>query len=164
MRHTRVIVAHYGGPEELRVVEEECPEPKHGEVRVKVLTAGVSLGGDLRPYLLLRGGRLASGRPARRNRFHGIPMYLKCIVGGWLLPGRKRMVLYSIQWLKRMRPALFRQDLTALLDLLREHKIRPLIAQRFLLVQARQAQELLGQGGVTGKIVLVLDGSGSRAA
>jgi NADPH:quinone reductase len=112
----------------------------------------------------LRGGRLASGRPARRNRLHGIPMYLKCIAGGWLLPGRKRMVLYSIQWLKRMRPALFRQDLTALLDLLRQHKIKPLIAQRFPLVEARQAQELLGQGGVTGKIVLVLDGSGSRAA
>ena len=33
MRHTRIIVTHYGGPEELRVVEEECPEPKEGEVR-----------------------------------------------------------------------------------------------------------------------------------
>src|SRR6476661_1032021 len=43
MRHTRVIVTHYGGPDELRVVEEECPEPKNGEVRVRVLAAGVSL-------------------------------------------------------------------------------------------------------------------------
>src|SRR5689334_1900055 len=51
MRHTRIIVTHYGGPDELRVVEEECPEPKNGEVRVKVLAAGVSL-----PDLLMREG------------------------------------------------------------------------------------------------------------
>ena len=25
MRHTRVIVTHYGGPDALQVVEEECP-------------------------------------------------------------------------------------------------------------------------------------------
>src|SRR5512137_1563255 len=43
MRHTRIIVTHYGGPEALRVVEEECPEPKDGEARVRVLAAGVSL-------------------------------------------------------------------------------------------------------------------------
>ena len=34
MRYTRVIVTHYGGPDALRVVEEECPEPKSGEVCV----------------------------------------------------------------------------------------------------------------------------------
>jgi NADPH2:quinone reductase len=43
VRHTRIIVTHYGGPDALRVVEEECPEPKDGEVRVRVLAAGVSL-------------------------------------------------------------------------------------------------------------------------
>jgi NADPH:quinone reductase-like Zn-dependent oxidoreductase len=43
MRHTRIIVTHYGRPDALRVVEEECPEPKDGEVRVRVLAAGVSL-------------------------------------------------------------------------------------------------------------------------
>src|SRR5262247_853504 len=51
MRHTRIIVTHYGGPEELRVVEEDCPEPKDGEVRVRVLAAGVSL-----PDLMMREG------------------------------------------------------------------------------------------------------------
>ena len=65
MRHTRIIVTHYGGPDALRVVEEACPEPKDGEVRVRV------------------------------------------------------------------------------------------IAQRFPLAEARHAHELLGKGGVTGKIVLV---------
>jgi NADPH2:quinone reductase len=45
------IVTHYGGPDELRVVNEERPEPKDGEVRVRVLAAGVSL-----PDLLMREG------------------------------------------------------------------------------------------------------------
>ncbi len=43
LRHTRIIVTHYGGPDALQVREEECPEPKHGEVRVRVLVAGVAL-------------------------------------------------------------------------------------------------------------------------
>ncbi len=65
------------------------------------------------------------------------------------------MVVYSIQWLKRLKPALFRQDLVALFDLLQQQKIKPLIARRFPLTEAREAHDWLGQGGVTGKIVLV---------
>jgi NADPH:quinone reductase-like Zn-dependent oxidoreductase len=106
----------------------------------------------------LRGGRLASGRSGRRNRFHGMPLFALYIVAGWILPGRKRMIPYSIQTLKRLKPALFRQDLITLLDLLQQQKIRPLIAQRFPLAEARCAHELLGKGGVTGKIVLVCGG------
>jgi NADPH2:quinone reductase len=78
------------------------------------------------------------------------------IAGGWLLPGRKRVVPYSIQTFKRLQPDLFRQDWVALLDLLRQQKIKPLIAQRFPLAEARHAQEMLAKGGVTGKIVLVM--------
>jgi NADPH:quinone reductase-like Zn-dependent oxidoreductase len=107
----------------------------------------------------LRGGRLASGRPGGRHRFRAIAIFGLYIAGGWLLPGRKRVVPYSIQWLKRLRPAWFRQDLSALFDLLKQQKIKPLIARRFPLDEARQAHELLGKGGVTGKIVLVRNGS-----
>jgi len=107
----------------------------------------------------LRGKGLAAGRPGRRNRLHGIPVFGLYIAGGLLLPGRKRVVPYSIQWLKRLKPAMFRQDLITLLDLLQQQKIKPLIARRFPLAAARQAQELLGDGGVIGKIVLVLNGS-----
>jgi NADPH2:quinone reductase len=110
----------------------------------------------------LRGEGLASGR-GRRNRLHGIPIYLLYIVGSWLLPGQKRVIPYSIQTLKRLKPALFRQDLMMLLDLLRQEKIRPLVAQRFPLAAARQAQELLGKGGVVGKIVLVCNEWSNRA-
>src|SRR6185436_18025804 len=51
MKHTRVIVTQYGGPDALRVVEEQCPEPKDGEVRVRVQAAGVCL-----PDLMMREG------------------------------------------------------------------------------------------------------------
>jgi NADPH:quinone reductase-like Zn-dependent oxidoreductase len=51
VKHQRIIVSHYGGPEELRVVEEDCPEPKPGEVRIRVQAAGVSL-----PDLMMREG------------------------------------------------------------------------------------------------------------
>ena len=106
----------------------------------------------------LRGERLGLARSGRRNRLHGIPIYALYIAGGWLLPGRKRIVPYSIQTFKRLKPALFRKDLIALLDLLQQRKIEPLVAQRFPLAEARRAQELLGRGGVIGKIVLVMPG------
>src|SRR5512138_1735416 len=51
MRHVRIVVTHYGGPDALQVLEEECPEPKDGEVRVRVLAAGVSA-----PDLMAREG------------------------------------------------------------------------------------------------------------
>ena len=105
----------------------------------------------------LRGGRLASGRSGARHRFRALAIFGVYIAGGWVLPGRKRVVPYSIQWLKRLNPRLFREDLAALFTLLRQEKIRPLIAQRFPLAEARRAHESLGKGGLTGKIVLVRD-------
>ena len=107
----------------------------------------------------LRGGRLASGRSGRRHRFRAIAIFGLYIIGSWLIPGRKRVIPYSIQTLQRLKPELFRQDLMALFDLLQQQKIQPLIAQHFPLVEARQAHELLGKGGVTGKIVLMCNGS-----
>jgi NADPH2:quinone reductase len=41
-QYRRVVVTRHGGPEVLQVVEEALPEPGPGEVRVKVLAAGVS--------------------------------------------------------------------------------------------------------------------------
>ncbi len=42
MKHQRVVVTEHGGPEVLQVLEEDLPEPMAGEVRVRVLAAGVS--------------------------------------------------------------------------------------------------------------------------
>jgi NADPH:quinone reductase len=41
-RMKRVVVDHFGGPEVLRVVEDDAPRPGPGEVLVRVLAAGVS--------------------------------------------------------------------------------------------------------------------------
>jgi NADPH:quinone reductase-like Zn-dependent oxidoreductase len=105
----------------------------------------------------LRDGRLASGRSGDRHRFRAIAIFGVYIAGGWLLPGRRRVIPYSIQWLKRLKPAVFRQDRVAVLDLLRQKRIKPLIAQRLPLREASHAHELLGHRGVVGKIVLVSD-------
>jgi NADPH2:quinone reductase len=42
MKYKRIVIARYGGPEVLQVVEGDLPEPRSGEVRVKILTAGVA--------------------------------------------------------------------------------------------------------------------------
>jgi NADPH2:quinone reductase len=107
----------------------------------------------------IRGQGLTSSRPGRRQRFRGTAIFAMYIAGGWLLPGRKRVVPYSIQTLKRLKPEWFRQDLTFLLDLLQQKKIKPLVAQRFPLAEVRRAHELLGNGGIVGKIVLVSNAS-----
>jgi NADPH:quinone reductase-like Zn-dependent oxidoreductase len=103
----------------------------------------------------LRGGRSTGSRPGRRHRYRALAIFAWYIALSWLFPGRKRVVPYSIQTLMRLRPALFQQDLTALFVLLQQQKIKPLIAQRLPLVEARQAHELLGKGSIKGKIVLI---------
>jgi NADPH2:quinone reductase len=51
MRYKRAVVTQYGGPEVISITEEERPTPRPGEVRVKVLAAGVGL-----PDVLAREG------------------------------------------------------------------------------------------------------------
>jgi len=105
----------------------------------------------------MRGGRMASGSEGRH------PIRESAELGWFILrncfkTGRKSMVPYSIQWLMRLKPATFRHDLLTLLDLLKQGKIKPLIAQRLPLEEARRAHEMLGEGGVLGKIVLLPNG------
>jgi NADPH2:quinone reductase len=105
----------------------------------------------------MRGGRMATGSDGR----HPIRESAELgwfVVRNWFKPGRKRMVPYSIQWLMRLKPAWFRHDLLTLLDLLRRGEIKPLIAHRLPLQEARRAHEMLGEGGVLGKIVLLPNG------
>ena len=80
------------------------------------------------------------------------------ILRNWFKPGRTSMAPYSIQWLMRFKPAWFRQDLLTLLDLLEHGKIKPVISQRLRLEETRRAHEMLGEGGVLGKIVLLPNG------
>jgi NADPH:quinone reductase len=39
----RVLIDHFGGPEVVRVVEDDDPQPVEGQARVRVLASGVSL-------------------------------------------------------------------------------------------------------------------------
>jgi NADPH:quinone reductase-like Zn-dependent oxidoreductase len=96
--------------------------------------AALRAGGTVAAYGLtgsLRNGRAASGRSARRHRFREIGIFGLYMAAGWLLPGHRRVIPYSIQWLKRLRPAWFQQDLIVLFDLLQQHTIKPLVAHRF---------------------------------
>ena len=100
----------------------------------------------------LQQGQLAGGL---RYRFRGITRPAWYALRALLSPGRRRILPYSIQMLKRRKPAWFHEDLSVLLDLLRYRKIKPMIAERIPLREARRAQELLGRGSVKGKLVLV---------
>jgi len=106
----------------------------------------------------LRGGRMASGGPSGRHPIRESAILGWYILRNWFRPGHKSMVPYSIQWWMRLQAEWFRQDLRTLFDLLQRKEIKPLIAQRLPLCQARQAHELLGSGGVIGKIVLLPNG------
>jgi len=42
MKYRRVVITEFGSPEVLAIIEEEMPEPLAGQVRVKILAAGVA--------------------------------------------------------------------------------------------------------------------------
>jgi len=48
VKNRRVIVSRYGGPEVLQVIDDQIPEPRSGEVRVRILAAGVAWGDILK--------------------------------------------------------------------------------------------------------------------
>jgi NADPH:quinone reductase-like Zn-dependent oxidoreductase len=93
-----------------------------------------------------------------------------------LLSPRRRVLAYRIQKLRGNRhqwlpvsggarailvgggprnPDSYREDFLALLKLLREDKIRPVVAERLPLADARRAHELLERSAAVGKLVLV---------
>ncbi len=108
----------------------------------------------------LRDGRLAGGRRYRLRglvRLRGLATIGIFVAATYLIPGKRRTTPYSIQWLKRLRPAWYREDLIALFELLRQGNIEPIVAERIPLEEVVRAHELLGNGSVMGKIVLLCD-------
>jgi NADPH2:quinone reductase len=104
-------------------------------------------------YELLRssGGRLVA--------YGGTPI---ADLGDWLMmftmnvvSDKRKFILYSIQTLKRLKPDWFYEDLSLLFDMLKQGKIKPIIAAKMPLNQAAQAHELIANGSVKGKIVLI---------
>jgi NADPH:quinone reductase-like Zn-dependent oxidoreductase len=50
MKNTRIVITAHGGPEVLKPIEEDIPEPGPGEVRVKILATGVAFADVLMRY------------------------------------------------------------------------------------------------------------------
>ena len=79
---------------------------------------------------------------------------LGCAALLYLRPGQRSFQFYSITSTRKRHPAWFREDLAALFQMLRDHRIQPVIAVRLPFTEARQANKLLEHGAVEGKIVL----------
>jgi NADPH2:quinone reductase len=62
---------------------------------------------------------------------------------------------YRVQKLRIGHQDWFAEDFQVLLELLREHRIHPVVAERLPLSQARRAHELLDSSAAKGKLVLV---------
>jgi NADPH:quinone reductase-like Zn-dependent oxidoreductase len=104
--------------------------------------------------LLRRGGTLVSyGEPAG---FGDLFRVLATLARTNLTPDGKSCKLYgtSPYFLGKRRP--FLEDWATLFHLLQEGQIEPVIAARFPLLEAAQANALLESGQVTGNIVLVV--------
>jgi NADPH:quinone reductase len=151
---------------------------------VDVVLDGLGGALSLRSFRALRpGGRLVvfgaystlvHGRKSWRAWIEWYAATASVALWGMLSP-RRRVLAYRIQRLRdrhqalpvagRSRalpvgggpryPAWFREDFLALLELLREDKIHPVVAERLPLTEARRAHELLERSAAKGKLVLV---------
>jgi NADPH:quinone reductase-like Zn-dependent oxidoreductase len=71
-----------------------------------------------------------------------------------LLPNRCLTKFYSIGELREKQPSWFAEDLTTLFDLLKQGKIKPIIAQRISLSEIKQAHEWIAGAKVQGKVIV----------
>jgi NADPH:quinone reductase-like Zn-dependent oxidoreductase len=100
--------------------------------------------------VLRRGGALVHyGGPQSFSRF--LLLVVKFIFYN-LLPNGKAIKGYGTH---RLGVDLFKEDWAMLFDLLEEGQIKPVIAARFPILEARKANELLESGRVTGNVVLL---------
>jgi NADPH:quinone reductase-like Zn-dependent oxidoreductase len=101
-------------------------------------------------------GSLHAGRYAGvRYALRGFGIIGLMIAAAFVLPARKRVSPFSVDRLKQFKPLWFREDLATLFGLLARREIQPIIAERVPLQEIRRAHLLLGQGGVTGRIILM---------
>ena len=72
-----------------------------------------------------------------------------------LIPGNKRALWYNVKTRRDQHPDQFREDLSKLFELLATRQIQPVIAAKLPLREAAEANRLLEQAQVSGKIVLL---------
>lgn len=107
-------------------------------------------GGHLVAYGISRG--LKNGQ---RSRLTAVTSFLSVQLLG-LLPTRRSATFYTANSLEKGQPHAYREDLTAVLELLARGEIQPVIAERLPLAEAARAHEALSRSAVSGKIVLTV--------
>jgi NADPH:quinone reductase-like Zn-dependent oxidoreductase len=75
-----------------------------------------------------------------------------------LMPDGRSTVFYNAWALEKSQPQAYAEDLAAVLRLLAERRIEPVIAQTLPLANAAQAHDLLERSAVRGKLVLTCAG------
>jgi NADPH2:quinone reductase len=113
---------------------------------------GLRAGGRLVIYG--RQNTIAHGRKNWPGVFEWYVGTVLVVLWGLLSP-RRRVLAYRIQKLRIPHQDWYREDFRALLELLRQGKIHPVIAERLSLDDARKAHEMLESSAATGKLVLV---------
>jgi NADPH:quinone reductase len=122
----------------------------------RVLRVGDQVKGDPGGRLILMGNynTMVQGRRSRRGWLEWWPATALVWLWGTLSP-RRRVMGYRVQKLRIRHQDWFREDLAALLGLLRDGRIHPVVAERLPLADARRAHELLESSAAKGKLVLV---------
>lgn len=102
--------------------------------------------------LLRKGGKLVEfGYPNFLGMLKG---YLKIMLLNWI-PNGKSASFYGISGTYAKDPSSILADIKTLLSLLETRQINPIISHRIPLLKAAEANQLLENGSVSGKIVLV---------
>jgi len=89
-----------------------------------------------------------------------VPMEYMSVALWNIQPNGRKAAFYSIGDLRKKNPEWFKENLSALFDLLAAGKIKPSIERRMKLEDAKEAHELIEQAAVKGRIVLVLNKNG----
>ena len=105
--------------------------------------------------VLGKGGKLVEYTPAPGGPGAIALLAWLILVNLMMLPNRKSIKGYGISALYRTNKRPFMDDLPVLFNLLREGKIKPIIAKKFPILEAAQANVLLESGKVTGNVVLL---------
>jgi NADPH:quinone reductase len=140
--------------------------------RIKELTAnkgdGVdavfdAIGGDYwqRSFNCLRRGGILIGYGAQNiaKNDDSLPAVLigffKLMVLWNILPNGRSSAFYNILTRRKKKPQEFNEDLTVLFELLRQKRIKPIVAATYPLSAAQQVHEQIDAGTIQGKVVLL---------
>jgi NADPH:quinone reductase-like Zn-dependent oxidoreductase len=124
-----------------------------------VVFDGIGEDGYRRSFAALKPGGLlvaigySAGAQAGQGMIRALADIARLYLWGWM-PHGKRTRFFSINVMRARHPEWFKDDLEYLFDLLKEGRIRPIVAERISFDEVADAHRRLDAGGVEGKIVL----------